>query len=444
LPEAIVEGVERLVRGAKADGPRLEALPQLVYSGPVADRGVFDVTAHTFDGRLLIEFEASQGQAPNASDVFGQVLPALRAPTDLPTFANELAQQIKETLGYDRVMIYRFDHDWHGWVFAEARDSNLEPFFGLHYPASDIPAQARRLFLINGVRQIISVDAHDATLVPPTNQGRRHVDMSYATGRGVSPINIEYLQNMGVKASLTMAIRQEGQLWGMVACHHYQGPKHLSFAERGTAEVLAHLAEMRVAELNAREEAFARDHAAERLRAIHKQLAQHTSLTESLSNCLEHLCALTDAEGVAVSWAGSPEKPVQVGPLGDRLTPRKSFDLWVQEVVGQAVRWPRTAIDAAEGLRTTMGDILFRERARLTVLNEELVARNRELDSFAHMASHDLREPLRAIAHYAQFIHEDMQEGKLEETASHVRALERLVQRMYNLIDGLLQFSRNA
>ena len=143
-----------------------------------------------------------------------------------------------------------------------------------------------------------------------------------------------------------------------------------------------------------------------------------------------------------VNWAGSPHKPAEAGPDGMRLSPRKSFALWQESVTGQSKPWSSVDVEAAELLRTTLSDVVFRERERLLALTEELTARNADLESFAAMASHDLREPLRGIGNYARFLREDLARGEGDDVDDHLDSLDRLVGRMYTLIEGLLLFAR--
>jgi light-regulated signal transduction histidine kinase (bacteriophytochrome) len=109
-----------------------------------------------------------------------------------------------------------------------------------------------------------------------------------------------------------------------------------------------------------------------------------------------------------VMWPGDPHKPVTVGPMGDRLTPRKSFELWVETVRGTSEPWTQLELDAARRLRTSMTELLVSENRELTRLNRELLRSNEDLDAFAYAASHDLEEPLRGIYNHAEFLKRDM------------------------------------
>jgi light-regulated signal transduction histidine kinase (bacteriophytochrome) len=111
-------------------------------------------------------------------------------------------------------MVYRFSADGSGEVVAEACRSGIGSFMGLHYPASDIPQQARILYKRNLLRTITDVNAAPVNITPQLDEAGKPLDLSLSMLRSVSPIHIEYLKNMGVAASLSISIIVEGELWG--------------------------------------------------------------------------------------------------------------------------------------------------------------------------------------------------------------------------------------
>ena len=193
-----------------------------------------DASVHRTDGMLVLELEAAELTDRFAADPLACVqdmLDGLDAAASLHDFCQMAADRVRRIAGYDRAMIYRFMEDGSGWVFAESREAHLVPFLDLHYPASDIPKQARALYLQNWLRLITQVEYEPACLIPRINpRTNRPLDMSQATLRDVSPIHREYLRNMGVDASMSISILREGKLWGLIACHHYTPrklPRHL-------------------------------------------------------------------------------------------------------------------------------------------------------------------------------------------------------------------------
>ncbi|GAA0714433.1 ATP-binding protein [Aquimarina litoralis] len=154
---------------------------------------------------------------------------------------NSAARLIKQYLGYDRVMIYQFDADWNGSIIAESKEEHLESWLGLHYPSTDIPQQARKLFLKQGVRIIDDVNEISTPIITNTkNIDLPPLDLSKSELRAVSPIHIEYLQNMKVGATLTAAIVFNDTLWGLIACHHYS-QKFINFYQRLSCKFLAQI-----------------------------------------------------------------------------------------------------------------------------------------------------------------------------------------------------------
>ena len=121
-------------------------------------------------------------------------------------------------------MFYRFHEDGSGSVDAEARDAAHEPYLGLHYPASDIPAQARRLYLKNWLRLIFDAEQKPARIVPALRPDTgAPLDLSFSVLRSVSPIHIEYMKNMGVRASMSISLIVRNRLWGLISCLNHTG-----------------------------------------------------------------------------------------------------------------------------------------------------------------------------------------------------------------------------
>jgi light-regulated signal transduction histidine kinase (bacteriophytochrome) len=145
-------------------------------------------------------------------------------------------------------MAYKFLDDGSGHVIAESKLDELEPFLGLHYPASDIPEPARRLFAMAWLRHLPDVDYEPVPLLPDPEPGTGGpVDLSYAMLRSVSVMYSGYLKNMGVKSSMVMPVMKEGRLWGLIACHHHSAPRHVPYEARMAAEVLAHMLSLMMA-----------------------------------------------------------------------------------------------------------------------------------------------------------------------------------------------------
>ena len=159
---------------------------------------------------------------------------------DIVRVCDGAASAVREMTGYDRVMIYRFDPDGHGSVIAEAREPRLNTFLGQHYPASDIPRQARELYRTTMLRLIVDVGYVPAPVSPLLDpKSAKPWDLGRAILRSVSPIHIQYLKNMGVSATLTVSLLRDGELWGLIAAHHYS-PKYVGHELRDAVESLGY------------------------------------------------------------------------------------------------------------------------------------------------------------------------------------------------------------
>lgn len=193
-----------------------------------------DASLHRVGGSIVVEFEAADPAGHFAADPLAgvrEMVEGLDAMPSIQALCQSAAERVRAVAGYDRVMVYRFMEDGSGWVIAEARAAQLEPFLDLHYPASDIPQQARALYRQNWLRLITTVDYTPAPLTPALNPlSGAPLDMSQATLRNVSSVHREYLRNMGVDASMSISLIGGGDLWGLIACHHGSPrvlPRHL-------------------------------------------------------------------------------------------------------------------------------------------------------------------------------------------------------------------------
>ena len=208
---------------------------------------------------LVVELEPAYGPRPfsfpNTYQAVRGTITELNRASSLQELYDITAEAVRTLTGFDRVMVYRYDADYNGEVVAEAKLPELNSFHGLHYPASDIPAQARALYEKNWVRLINDVTYTPSPLepvdLPATGQP---LDLTYSTLRSVSPIHCEYLQNMGVRASMSISLLRDDKLWGLIACHHYSGPHAPPYATRAAAEFLGSTLSLRLVDRTEDEE----------------------------------------------------------------------------------------------------------------------------------------------------------------------------------------------
>lgn len=494
-----------------------------------ADSAALDVTLHTVDGVAILEFEAtgrSDERKPDYYALVKKTVGQLQTASSLRQFCDNVARDVRELTGLDRVMIYKFHADGHGEVLAESRRADLSSWLGLHYPAEDIPKPAREIFTKTWIRPVPDVAGGLAELVPLLNPDTgMPLDMTYCVLRGVSIMYTEYLRNMDVAAALTMAIRHDDQLWGLIACHHYAEAHPVSHEVRAACEFLAQVVSLQ------HRAAENKEHLAYRLKIdeVHQMLLATAAREGGLANLVNGTPSLLhgiEAGGVAllyldrwwrigntptedelenlggwlndvmlpsgarplyvtdrlaqayapaaafadiasgllavplalngrelmlwfrpetiqtVNWGGDPgDKPRVPGPNGLRLTPRRSFELFTESVQQRSLPWKAVELEAAAGLRLLAAELVDGRLAKRVALQTDLVRSNEELDAFAYVASHDLKEPLRGIHHYAHQLLEDATpvDG---ENRQKLDSLVRLTLRMDSLLDSLLHFSR--
>jgi chemotaxis family two-component system sensor kinase Cph1 len=267
----------------------------------------------------------------------GSLQRALRV-TDLCQLA---AVEVAGLTGFDRVMAYRFDRDDHGRVIAEVKHDDLEPFLDLHYPAADIPAQARHLYTLNWLRLIPDVGYRPSRISPPDEPGAP-LDLTFSVLRSVSPIHVEYLSNMGVRASMSLSLVVDNRLWGLIICHH-RAPRFVPYEIRAACEFLAQALSWQIA---ARERADAfelRARGQEQLTKLVDELASKSDLGAALTRAPATLLGLVDAAGAAVrvdgTWrvVGSTPSAGELTTLAADLASRLEDGLFATESLASVI-----------------------------------------------------------------------------------------------------------
>ena len=427
----------------------------------LGDGALFDCGVHVSGHYTIIEVEPHvEGDVSRQIAHLRPIVSRLERHGDTSRLLHEAARQLRASLDIDRVMIYRFHSDLSGEVVAEARRDDLEAFYGLRYPKTDIPAQARELYKRNRFRIISDVTAEPVAILPELSSEGEPLDLSMSTLRAVSPIHIEYLQNMGVGASLSISIIIGGKLWGLFACHHYS-PKMLPYSQRTSVELFSELFSLMLERALFREREELREAGHRMHDRLMRDLAAGTPLSESLPTLTPVIAQIIPHDGASVfvedvydssgsapneeefraivpglnaaatsrvlatdaiserlpaaerfsdraagamvipvsrsprdylvlwrkplthtvTWAGNPEKPVEHGPNGPRLTPRKSFEAWQETVEGRSTPWSSGELQVADGLRSTLVEIILRltdgavqERAKAQAQQELLIA----------------------------------------------------------------------
>ena len=247
---------------------------------------VFEGALHRVgDDTLVLELEPVEPAQPHSLQIdstqllrrLGVAVQRISEAASIGVLTDGVVQQLRDIVGYDRVMVYRFDPDGHGKIIAEARDPRLESLLGHRYPATDIPQRARELYLRNRVRVLVDVHYEPSELLPqhPPGGGAGpggELDMSLCYLRSMSPLHLQYLKNMGVTATLVISLVREGKLWGLIACHHYQ-PRNLPYAVRAACELLGEALSTRIAAI----ENYTRAQVALQVRRLEQRLIEATS-----------------------------------------------------------------------------------------------------------------------------------------------------------------------
>ncbi|MBE2316533.1 GAF domain-containing protein [Solirubrobacter sp. CPCC 204708] len=483
-----------------------EATPNL---RPLRVRGLDVYAYRAADNVLVVEIEPVGPGAASLTRYQEDVARALTLLQHAPAVDELLwsaARIVRDLTGSDRVWVYRFEADDHGVIVAEEKREGLDAFLHLHYPAGDIPPQARALFLQNRLRFIHDVQTPATPLEPLVNPlTGEWLDLSGGVLRAVSPIHIRYLKNMGATASMSIALSVGGRLWGLISGHHYSGPLFVPHEVRATCELIGIVCSMQLDALEQLEVSRRQTALGTHRSAVLDRVAASSSILDGLEQAGEELLAVCDAEGAAIridgdlrlvgetpedvagildglegadvfatdsfegpmpgvlaaplavargnhvvwfrseyvheiEWAHAPKSLAVKDP--DRLNPDGSFRTWAESVEGRSRPWTTAEIESVAELRSALGTFLITRAEQLAALNAELARSNEELDAFAYVAAHDLKEPLRGISNFTTFLVEDYEDALDAEARERLATIHRLSQRMASLLDSLLEYSR--
>ena len=274
----------------------------------------YDLIVHRIGDSLTVEFEPFE---PTPSEMILGTRGALRRLANVRTVAELWARtaiEVRAIIGYDRVMVYHFHPDAHGEVVAEEVIDELEPYLGLHYPASDIPAQARDLYVTKLSRQIVNSGAVPAALLADANQPTPdNLDLSRTELRAVSPHHLEFMRNMGQVSTFSLSLVLHGALVGMITCAHHS-ERRLPYNIRDGLELLANQVSLQLGSMGEIERLEQRNEAQELRAALVTQLSRSDDLVDALLRQHVTLLDLIPADGAAVSLGGPIESLGTVPP----------------------------------------------------------------------------------------------------------------------------------
>ena len=478
---------------------------------------IFDAVIHRNEGGVILELEpAALNDSPFSDDVAGSgaffsmlrgASLSLQQALGVDSLSQIVVDQVRELTGFERVMLYQFDEHWNGKVVAESRLTGVASYLGLHFPDSDIPAQARRLYARNPLRLIADTRYAPAPLTPirnPLSGGA--LDMSDAVLRSVSPVHIQYLENMHVRASMSISILQNRRLWGLIACHH-RAPRHIPYRARVAAELIGNLfaAQMfSLTEAKRRERMRMRD---DFLAQISRIILPGQRFEEACGSFLGLAARALDAHGIVlavggkfqksgrtpsdvelqaiitylsthnphsvhhtenleaviadlgyvggmlatpfsslrndfilwfrnpvqrlVRWAGKPESNIaSIGTVGKpHISPRESFEAWLEVVSGSSQTWDKEDIDTANRILQ-----IILESAKL-----EAESANAAKSDFLARMSHELRTPMNAILGLVTILERTQKDPQQQKYLQTLRVSSNA---LLNVINDLLDISR--
>lgn len=260
----------------------------------------FDLTWHRMKDQVVLELESTEASPQPVAVLMRNVnraLTTLQAAPDVQSLCEAAATHLRLLTGYDRVMVYRFHPDWHGEVVAEDHVADMIPFLDHHYPASDIPRQARKLYQLNHLRVIADAGYQPVPLWGAAGIEHGELNLSLSGLRSVSPIHLQYLQNMGVQATLTLSLMDHTDLWGMISCHH-RTPKRLDARTRASCRILGQAVGIGVATLAERDRRAHRERLGGDRQLIVGAMADAASLTVGLVGAERSPLHLTAADGL--------------------------------------------------------------------------------------------------------------------------------------------------
>ena len=325
--------VSRLRSLLDTEGPLIRPVHAFSISSN-RDGGTVDTFVYRTAALAVLELEPVSESIPEDALALVQAMLSRVQHADTPqAFCQGLADGVRRVSGFDRVMVYRFLPDGTGCVDAEARGEGVESFLGHHYPASDIPKQARALYFTNWIRLIPDARYTPAPILCASDpRNHKPLDLSHSLIRSVSPTHMEYLANMGVVASMSLSIIMAGRLWGLIACHH-RTPRYLPHRVRMACELFAQMASAKLETKVAAEEFETQL----KSKLIHEELVRRMSreadLAEGLTRHRPNLMDYIPAEGVGL-WLDNRYTMLGQAPQADQVA---ALVAWLNETAEDGV-----------------------------------------------------------------------------------------------------------
>ncbi|ASK30263.1 histidine kinase [Chryseobacterium sp. T16E-39] len=433
---------------------------------------------------------------------------------------DQLLNTLSKIVNYDRMMIYKFMTDGSGKVIAEKRDKNTQSYLGLHYPETDIPKQARALYMKKRKRIFSNVYSENIPIISKTKQ---NIDLTFAASRGMSPIHGQYIKNSGASSSFSVSIIIDDKLWGLVTCQN-STPKHIDLEDRVQAGIFTALASNAYSSFKTKKELEYRIDLNEKSAYLKTEFLKQNSLFDSLVQSRKEIKELAEADGLAIisdenivktgttpshaviekivswaykntdksiyinrsflkeygndldvdkdsagiiiyfidrtknemliwfrrefdehiDWAGNPEKKIDVfvqnGEEKHMVSPRKSFEVFKENIKGNSRRWSSRNIGGVQAIRDVILETSHKQYNTIKQLNDQLKKVNEELDSFSYTISHDLGTPLTVMKLNAQMLLANLDTSEKEK--NKLKSIIEEIDNMAEMMHDVLQLSR--
>lgn len=345
----------------------------------------FDSFIHCNDEAVILEMEpvaaaevappAPAGQAKAKTDGFravyalvNEAIERMQQSETREELLTLIVDEIRQLTGFDRVLAYRFDAQGAGAVVAESKRADLQAYLGLNFPAREIPARCRELYVRGKLRVMPHIQAHSVPLLPlpvslqaeqpsasrsePVSQP---LDLSLSVLRSPDACCVEYYHNMGVSAALTASLIKDKQLWGLISCHH-STPRKLSYDIRAACELLVQVASSELSNKVKQEDLEQRDRLSQIQSDLISAMAEADNFAEALIEPEERLLSLVNASGAAIclgkdlTLVGVTPDPEQVRSLIDWASEQTTDSLFHTACLSDAYPDAAAITSVASGL----------------------------------------------------------------------------------------------
>lgn len=261
---------------------------------------------------IFLEMEFLQeGESVNALfDLAQEIMGNVRftfSDKNFTRIVNGVCKEMMKTTQYQRVVVYQFDKDHSGIVVGEAVENGLDSYYGLRFPATDIPQHVREAYISLPLRYIPSVDAQPVGLISTQNVNR--VDSSNVPSlnnvmlRMVAPVHVKYMKNMGINASASMGIIYGNTLWGIIACHAVK-TKYISVPYRFVLTMIANTLAAQLVSIEHNQSLVYRNRALQMQNTFSKIMSKPILLYDLLDVYQKEILELISSTGMSVYMKG--------------------------------------------------------------------------------------------------------------------------------------------